>query len=162
MQGLDILLTDYIYIKNHLLISPTRRHVFVLGLLLIFLPKSPSIMSIESSPENGIPYGQRSLNAVIESTAAKVPEKAFGYVITSLNPINVKTVTFSNLLNAIHQASWLIESSLGSNSKQQQQQQSLWYTGTSDLRYFIFALAASRTGHKVGEECFTITSTSAD
>lgn len=99
------------------------------------------------TPSNvAVAYGHRSLNAVIESTAEKFPEKAFGHVLTSIQPANVKTVTFSNVLNAVYQAAWLIESSLGPNVTPQQ---TLWYTGSSDLRYFIFALAASRTGHKV-------------
>lgn len=92
---------------------------------------------------NGIACGQWSLNAVIESTAQRLPDKAFGQVITSLEPVHAKVVTFSNLLGAICQGAWLME---GSNPTLQQ---ILWYTGASDLRYIVFTLAASRAGHKV-------------
>lgn len=91
-------------------------------------------------------YGRRSLDIALEDRVATTPERLFAKVVCSFSPLKIKTVSYSQLSNAISQAAWLIQASLGHVAPSQQ---TLWYTGASDLRYLVFALAASRTGHKV-------------
>jgi hypothetical protein len=91
-------------------------------------------------------YGRRSLDQVLQSRALANPEAVFAHVVCAVTPIDIKAVTYSNLSNAISQAAWLIQRCIG---KEDPLDQTLWYTGCSDLRYLVFALAACRVGHKV-------------
>lgn len=102
-----------------------------------------------SSQSPHIAYGHRLIPSLIDGFAKVTPFRSFCSLPCSCNPKDgFRDISYEEMAAAVNKLAWWIESRLGKS----QTFESLAYIGTSDLRYAILAVAAQKTGHKVGSK----------
>lgn len=92
------------------------------------------------------PYGQRLLSAVIDERARNNHERPFASVpLTADVRDGLRDVSYRAFANAINRCARWLASNLGASTTFE----NLAYMGPSDMRYFILAMAAVKSGHVV-------------
>lgn len=93
---------------------------------------------------------ERTIPGTIDATASTSPDQLWAqYPETQqhLEQGELKSVTFHDLAQAIDNLAWRLDAALPSR----RYLQTVAYIGPSDIRYFIFACAASKCRLKVSE-----------
>lgn len=93
-------------------------------------------------------YGKRLIVSLIDQYAADEPEKLYASVPRNEEDLSqgFKDITYAQLANAINNASWWLESTLG---KSNGNFETFAYVGPKDLMYQILAVAAAKVGRRV-------------
>lgn len=93
--------------------------------------------------------GQRLIPHVIDDVARSEPESVWAAYPSSVEALAQGDLTYINwriLSNSINRLAWWLVDHLGHGKSLE----TLCYVGPSDIRYFIFAVAACKAGYKVG------------
>ena len=102
------------------------------------------------STDSSIPYGHRLIANIIDERARDSPSNIYCSLQRSGDPKDeAQDVTYAQLANAINQAAWWIEKTLGKSTNFE----TLPYIGPSDLRYAILTIAGQKTGYNVSRNC---------
>ena len=97
--------------------------------------------------------GRRLIPHVIDQLAETDPNEiwaAFPASFETFEQGNLNQITWKTLSNSINRLSWWLVDRLGHG----QNLETLCYVGPSDIRYFIFAVAACKAGFKVSLALF--------
>lgn len=93
-------------------------------------------------------YGKRLLVVEVDNIARTQPQKVFcSFPRTQDTSRGFRDVTYTDFSNSISRAAKWLETTLGGKSSTFE---TVAYFGVADIRYYIFMLAANKTGHKVG------------
>ncbi|KAL5339881.1 NRPS-like enzyme [Aspergillus crustosus] len=88
--------------------------------------------------------GQRILAALVEEYAQSTPGRLFATI--PQGPVvadGFRQVTFRQLADAVNAMAWWIEEHIGKNGNKE----TVAYMAGNDIRYYIFILACTKTGH---------------
>ncbi|RDW80997.1 putative NRPS-like enzyme [Aspergillus mulundensis] len=91
------------------------------------------------------PVGKRLLPRLVDEAAHSSPDRLFG--IIPKGPAvsdGFRNVTFNDLAHAVDALAWWIDEHVG---KAEQGKETIAYMGANDIRYYIFVLSCSKTGH---------------
>ncbi|KAL4860612.1 hypothetical protein BDV12DRAFT_209040 [Aspergillus spectabilis] len=88
--------------------------------------------------------GKRILAALVDEYAQSTPDRLFATI--PQGPVvsdGFRQVTFRHLANAVNAMAWWIEEHIGKNGNKE----TVAYMAGNDIRYYIFILACTKTGH---------------
>ena len=97
--------------------------------------------------------GERLIPHVIDQLAESEPNEIWAAYPASFEAFKqgeLTQITWKTLSNSINRLSWWLVDQLGHG----EHLETLCYVGPSDIRYFMFAVAACKTGYKVSLEIF--------
>lgn len=93
--------------------------------------------------------GKRLIPHVIDQLAESEPEAiwaAYSASVEALEQGDLTQITWKTLSNTVNRLCWWLIDQLGHGKDLE----TLCYVGPSDIRYFVFAVAACKAGYKVG------------
>lgn len=97
--------------------------------------------------------GRRLIPHVIDQLAESEPDGVWAAYPSSFEALragDLTQITWKTLSNSINRLSWWLVDQLGRGKHLE----TLCYVGPSDIRYFLFAVAACKAGYKVGPAIF--------
>ena len=123
---------------------------------------TPNISTISPTPSSKMTnppthhqnHGSRLIIHLIDHIAHTTPSRPFCLIPASENIITecFKTITYSNLANAINRVAWYIRENFDRDGDTEAG--TLGYIGPFDLRYTIVTFAAQKAGFKVSDKHF--------
>lgn len=92
--------------------------------------------------------GKRLLTTTVDHIAEEDPSRICFSIPLESSTNEYVDISYKHFANSINRLSWWLKETVGLSDNLE----TLCYLGPPDLLYFIFALAASKCGFKVGED----------